>query len=64
MTIFLGKYYTLNVPLSDGMDDDSFRELIRPILHKLIKVYQPHALVLRYGANLLVGDRLGCSICL
>ncbi|KAG1368106.1 putative Histone deacetylase [Cocos nucifera] len=29
-----GKYYALNVPLNDGMDDDSFRGLYRPVIQK------------------------------
>ncbi|MFS7964221.1 putative histone deacetylase [Helianthus anomalus] len=55
-----GKYYALNVPLNDGMDDDSFRGLFRPIVHKVMEVYQPDAVVLQCGADSLAGDRLGC----
>ncbi|GJW21629.1 histone deacetylase 6 [Tanacetum coccineum] len=55
-----GKYYALNVPLNDGMDDESFRGLFRPILHKVMEVYQPDAVVLQCGADSLAGDRLGC----
>ncbi|KAK1407222.1 hypothetical protein QVD17_38836 [Tagetes erecta] len=55
-----GKYYALNVPLNDGMDDDSFRGLFRPIIHKVMEVYQPDAVVLQCGADSLAGDRLGC----
>lgn len=55
-----GKYYALNVPLNDGMDDDSFRGLFRPIIQKVMEVYQPDAVVLQCGADSLSGDRLGC----
>lgn len=55
-----GKYYALNVPLNDGMDDDSFRGLFRPIIQKVMEVYQPDAVVLQCGADSLAGDRLGC----
>ncbi|XP_039116024.1 histone deacetylase 6 isoform X2 [Dioscorea cayenensis subsp. rotundata] len=55
-----GKYYALNVPLNDGMDDDSFRGLFRPIIQKVMEVYQPNAVVLQCGADSLSGDRLGC----
>ena len=55
-----GKYYALNVPLNDGMDDDSFRGLFRPIVQKVMEVYQPDAVVLQCGADSLAGDRLGC----
>lgn len=55
-----GKYYALNVPLNDGMDDNSFKGLFRPIIHKVMEVYQPDAVVLQCGADSLAGDRLGC----
>ncbi|XP_077220334.1 histone deacetylase 6-like [Tasmannia lanceolata] len=55
-----GKYYALNVPLNDGMDDVSFRGLFRPVIQKVMEVYQPDAVVLQCGADSLSGDRLGC----
>ncbi|GAV64590.1 Hist_deacetyl domain-containing protein [Cephalotus follicularis] len=55
-----GKYYALNVPLNDGMDDENFRGLFRPIIQKVMQVYQPDAVVLQCGADSLSGDRLGC----
>eukprot|EP00268_Persea_americana_P014716 TRINITY_DN165_c1_g1_i1.p1 TRINITY_DN165_c1_g1~~TRINITY_DN165_c1_g1_i1.p1 ORF type:complete len:469 (+),score=75.97 TRINITY_DN165_c1_g1_i1:159-1565(+) len=54
-----GKYYALNVPLNDGMDDESFRGLFRPIIQKVMELYQPDAVVLQCGADSLSGDRLG-----
>ncbi|XP_020520768.1 histone deacetylase 6 isoform X2 [Amborella trichopoda] len=55
-----GKYYALNVPLNDGMDDESFQRLFRPVIQKVMEVYQPEAVVLQCGADSLSGDRLGC----
>ncbi|KAK9669504.1 hypothetical protein RND81_13G135600 [Saponaria officinalis] len=55
-----GKHYSLNVPLNDGIDDESFRGLFRPIIQKVMDVYQPDAVVLQCGADSLSGDRLGC----
>eukprot|EP00252_Welwitschia_mirabilis_P001265 TRINITY_DN1115_c0_g2_i1.p1 TRINITY_DN1115_c0_g2~~TRINITY_DN1115_c0_g2_i1.p1 ORF type:complete len:485 (-),score=107.55 TRINITY_DN1115_c0_g2_i1:389-1843(-) len=55
-----GKYYALNVPLNDGIDDESYRNLFRPIIQKVMEVYQPEAVVLQCGADSLTGDRLGC----
>ncbi|GER56788.1 histone deacetylase [Striga asiatica] len=55
-----GKYYSLNVPLSDGLSDSNFRGLFRPIIQKVMEVYQPEAVVLQCGADSLAGDRLGC----
>ncbi|KAF8817672.1 histone deacetylase HDAC2 [Cardiosporidium cionae] len=54
-----GKYYSVNVPLNDGMDDDSFISLFRPIVDKCVEVYRPGAIVLQCGADSLTGDRLG-----
>ncbi|GFP90755.1 histone deacetylase 6 [Phtheirospermum japonicum] len=54
-----GKYYALNVPLSEGLTDDNFRSLFRPIIDKVMEVYQPEAVVLQCGADSLGGDRLG-----
>ncbi|MCO5550667.1 hypothetical protein L7F22_004156 [Adiantum nelumboides] len=55
-----GKYYSLNVPLNDGIDDESYQYLFKPIISKVMEVYQPGAVVLQCGADSLSGDRLGC----
>uniref|UniRef100_A0A1D1XE95 Histone deacetylase n=1 Tax=Anthurium amnicola TaxID=1678845 RepID=A0A1D1XE95_9ARAE len=55
-----GKYYALNVPLNDGMDDESFKGMFKAIIRKVMEVYQPEAVVLQCGADSLSGDRLGC----
>lgn len=55
-----GKYYALNVPLNDGISDENFGCLFRPIIQKVMEVYQPDAVVLQCGADSLAGDRLGC----
>ncbi|KAI3876053.1 hypothetical protein MKW92_023248 [Papaver armeniacum] len=55
-----GENYALNVPLDDGIDDESFQGLFRPIIQKVMEVYQPKAVVLQCGADSLSGDRLGC----
>ncbi|PWA89965.1 histone deacetylase 6 [Artemisia annua] len=52
---------SLNVPLDEGIDDDNFRSLFRPVLQKVYEVYQPKAIVLRRGANSLAGDELVLS---
>ncbi|XP_002963181.2 histone deacetylase 19 [Selaginella moellendorffii] len=55
-----GKYYSLNVPLNDGIDDESYHSLFKPIITKVMEVFQPGAVVLQCGADSLSGDRLGC----
>lgn len=32
-----GKYYSVNVPLQEGMDDDSYRFVYEPIMTKVVK---------------------------
>jgi histone deacetylase 1/2 len=55
-----GKNYAINFPLNDGMDDESFRGIFRPVIAKVMEVFQPGAVVLQCGADSLSGDRLGC----
>uniref|UniRef100_A0A0E0JXB0 Histone deacetylase n=1 Tax=Oryza punctata TaxID=4537 RepID=A0A0E0JXB0_ORYPU len=55
-----GKYYCLNVPLDDGIDDDSYQSIFKPIIGKVMEMYRPGAVVLQCGADSLSGDRLGC----
>ncbi|KAL5976394.1 Histone deacetylase 9 [Asimina triloba] len=55
-----GKYYAINVPLKDGIDDLSFTRLFKTIIAKVVETYQPGVIVLQCGADSLAGDRLGC----
>ncbi|KAJ6937602.1 hypothetical protein NC652_012042 [Populus alba x Populus x berolinensis] len=55
-----GKYYSLNVPLDDGIDDESYHFLFKPLIGKVMEVFKPGAVVLQCGADSLSGDRLGC----
>ncbi|XP_022887808.1 histone deacetylase 9 isoform X3 [Olea europaea var. sylvestris] len=55
-----GKFYAINVPLKDGIDDTSFYRLFKLVITKVFETYQPGAIVLQCGADSLAGDRLGC----
>jgi len=55
-----GKYYALNFPLRDGMDDECYQKIFEPIITKVMECYDPAAIVLQCGADSLAGDRLGC----
>jgi len=55
-----GKYYAVNFPLRDGIDDESYEQIFNPIMSKVMETYQPSAVVLQCGADSLSGDRLGC----
>ena len=55
-----GKYYAVNFPLRDGIDDEVYETIFQPVMSKVMDVYQPNAVVLQCGADSLTGDRLGC----
>ena len=55
-----GKYYSVNVPLRDGINDETYQRIFVPVMQKVMEVYQPTALVLQCGSDSLSGDRLGC----
>lgn len=55
-----GKYYSVNVPLQEGIDDASYETVFKPVMEKVMEMYRPTAVVLQCGADSLTGDRLGC----
>lgn len=55
-----GKYYAVNVPLRDGIDDATYKSVFEPVVSKIMEWYQPSAVVLQCGGDSLSGDRLGC----
>ena len=57
--VALGKYYSVNVPLEDGVDDNAFLYVFKPIISKIMEIFDPGAVVLQCGADSLTGDRLG-----
>lgn len=54
-----GKYFAVNVPLADGLDDASFVPLYEAVITKCIDSFRPEAIVLQCGADSITGDRLG-----
>uniref|UniRef100_A0AC34REB1 Histone deacetylase n=1 Tax=Panagrolaimus sp. JU765 TaxID=591449 RepID=A0AC34REB1_9BILA len=55
-----GKYYSVNLPLREGMDDESYADLFQPVVKAVIDHFDPNAIVLQCGADSLGSDRLGC----
>merc|ERR1712072_334328 len=55
-----GRYYSLNVPLKEGMDDENYDFIFKPVMKDVIDFYQPSAIVLQCGSDSLANDRLGC----
>jgi len=54
-----GKNHSLNFPLADGIDDDTYQRLFRSIIGGVMESYKPDAIVLQCGADSLTGDKLG-----
>ena len=55
-----GKYYAVNYPLRDGIDDESYEATFKPVMSKVLEMFQPSAVVLQCGSDSLSGDRLSC----
>ena len=55
-----GKYYAVNYPLRDDIDDSSYEQIFQLVITKVMEMYRPGAIVLQCGADSLTGDRLGC----
>jgi histone deacetylase 1/2 len=54
-----GKYYSLNVPLKVGIDDDTYQELFKTVMDEVMAKYRPAAVVLQLGADSIAYDILG-----
>ncbi|ORY68031.1 hypothetical protein BCR35DRAFT_308216 [Leucosporidium creatinivorum] len=54
-----GKGYAVNFPLKDGIDDESYKGVFRPVMQAIMDWYRPGAVVLQCGADSLAEDKLG-----
>ena len=55
----LGKYFSLNVPLQDGIDDESYISLFKAVIEPTIMTFRPSSIVLQCGADSIGCDRIG-----
>lgn len=55
-----GVHYNLNLPLKNGIDDESYIIMFKNVISNVVQYYQPTAIVLQCGADSLAGDLLGC----
>jgi histone deacetylase 3 len=55
-----GKYYSVNVPLKEGITDADYVYIFKLVIDDVIQFYRPTAIILQCGADSLGGDRLGC----
>jgi len=42
-----GKYYSVNVPLKEGIDDQSYFQIFKPVIEAVMQYYRPTAIVLQ-----------------
>lgn len=54
-----GKFYSLNIPLKDGISDEAYHSIFRPVVDRIMQLYRPEVVVLQCGADSVAGDRLG-----
>mmetsp|Transcript_18962 Transcript_18962/g.26247 ORF Transcript_18962/g.26247 Transcript_18962/m.26247 type:complete len:241 (+) Transcript_18962:306-1028(+) len=54
-----GKYYSVNFPLNDGVNDFTFEQSFKPVMNEIMARFKPGAVMLQCGADSLCGDRLG-----
>lgn len=55
-----GQYHAVNFPLDEGVDDEAFIYIFKPVIAKIMENFRPEAVVLQCGGDSLAGDRLGC----
>lgn len=53
------RYFSVNVPLKPGCDDQSYKYLFDKIFDQTVAVFRPDVIWLQCGADSLVGDKLG-----
>lgn len=54
-----GKYYSINIPLHEHIDDASYLYVFKKTMGAIMESFRPAAVVLQCGADSLAGDRLG-----
>jgi histone deacetylase 1/2 len=55
----LGKFFTVNVPLKQGMDDTGYLELFKKVMRQVMATFVPDVMVIQCGADSLSKDKLG-----
>ena len=54
-----GKYYSSNVPLKDGIDDNMYCQVFDKIFSEIMAIYNPEVIVVQCGADSLARDPMG-----
>lgn len=50
-----GKYYSLNIPLHEHIDDASYHAIFQTTMSQIMDTFRPSAVVLQCGADSLAG---------
>ena len=54
-----GKFYTVNVPLHEGVQNNQYFSVFTGVLSEVKDRFQPQCVLLQCGADMLSGDPLG-----
>lgn len=54
-----GKFHSVNFPLNEGVDDQTYQTIFRRVIDQIFEVFKPSAVVLQCGSDSLSGDKLG-----
>jgi histone deacetylase 1/2 len=54
-----GRGYSVNFPLREGITDEAYESVFKPVIAGIMASYRPTAVVLQCGADSLTQDRLG-----
>ncbi|XP_073919731.1 histone deacetylase 8 isoform X1 [Castor canadensis] len=55
-----GRYYSVNVPIHDGIQDEKYYHICESVLKEVYQAFNPKAVVLQLGADTIAGDPM-CS---
>ncbi|CAN8188848.1 unnamed protein product [Coccothraustes coccothraustes] len=55
-----GRYYSVNVPIQDGIQDEKYYQICESVLKEVYAAFNPSAVVLQLGADTIAGDPM-CS---
>lgn len=55
-----GRYYSVNVPIQDGIQDEKYYQICETVLKEVYAAFNPEAVVLQLGADTIAGDPM-CS---
>nr|XP_025132622.1 histone deacetylase 8 isoform X5 [Bubalus bubalis] len=55
-----GRYYSVNVPIQDGIQDERYYHICESVLKEVYVAFNPKAVVLQLGADTIAGDPM-CS---